>query len=299
MEGLCATQEQLHTFHSIDREVFSRMVINLMRDPAECLIIVAAWLWLEQMGYPNIIVFMPSLSDAVVDLLADEMALALSSLTTTTTALPSFMPGTSALMSRTISADLFHRNRFTAVAGIKSFLTTVCSRAFSDILQSICPLARNGSGQLVIPGFPHPVFGNLTVSSPASRGRNGSVLVPPPTDVWGWDPNSSGASEDDKTLFLTFSRGFPVTKEEVTELFTRKYGEGSVVSVLMQENVAAGGGGDQQQPLFARMVMRSVVVVDEVLNGERIAKFRINGKHIWARKYERREQAATPTPPPV
>ncbi|CAN1287736.1 hypothetical protein LINPERPRIM_LOCUS19699 [Linum perenne] len=62
MSSPTITQEQLNAFHSIGREVFSRMVINLMCDPAESLLIVAAWLWLEQMRYPNIINLMQSLS---------------------------------------------------------------------------------------------------------------------------------------------------------------------------------------------------------------------------------------------
>ncbi|CAN1285173.1 hypothetical protein LINPERPRIM_LOCUS18900 [Linum perenne] len=62
MSSPTITQENLNAFHSIDREVFSRMVINLMCDSTESLLIVVAWLWLEQMGYPNIINLMQSLS---------------------------------------------------------------------------------------------------------------------------------------------------------------------------------------------------------------------------------------------
>lgn len=74
-----------------------------------------------------------------------------------------------------------------------------------------------------------------------------------------------------------------MTKDEVTQLFTRFHGD-CVVSVQMQENVSSN-----EQPLFARMVLDSIAAVDRILNGRRIAKFRINGKHIWARKYERRD----------
>jgi hypothetical protein len=92
-----------------------------------------------------------------------------------------------------------------------------------------------------------------------------------------------GASEDDRTMFLTFSRGFPVLEEEVKELFTELFGD--CVESVQMETVPSS-----EQPLYARMVLRSVTFVDRMLEGKRISKFRVNGKHIWARKYERRDQ---------
>ncbi|CAN1761093.1 hypothetical protein LINPERHAP1_LOCUS7784 [Linum perenne] len=271
------------------------MVINLMCDSAESLLIVAAWLWLEQMGYPNIINLMASLSDTVVDVLCNELAMALASMQSVAglSLFPNggMMSATSAIMSQTFSMKVFHNHRFTTITEIKNFLTTVCARVFGDILQPMCKVSdadELGTGHLVIPGFPHPLFGYLTITPPNCRPRYQQG------GLWGWEPYNN-ATDDDKTLFLTFSMGFPVTKDEVVELFTRKYGEGSVVSVMMQENVVCG----EQQTLFAKMMMRSVTVVDEVLGGNRIAKFRINGKHIWARKYERREQTTTFPPPPT
>ncbi|CAN1169250.1 hypothetical protein LINPERPRIM_LOCUS19691 [Linum perenne] len=280
------------------------MVINLMRDPAESLLLIAAWLWLEQMGYPNIINLMQSLSNTALDVLSNEAAVALASLQSSTldlSRLPNggLMPATSEVMSRTFSVDVFHHQRYTTITGIKNFLTTVCARVFTDILQKICPMTAR-AGDLVIHGFPHPLFGDLTITPTICRphyrhqGQNGTAGFIPTGGLWGWEPYNN-ATDDDKTLFLTFSRGFPVTKDEVVELFTRKYGEGSVVSVMMQENMVCG----EQQTLFAKMMMRSVTVVDEVLGGNRIAKFRINGKHIWARKYERREQTVALPPPPA
>ncbi|CAN1828318.1 hypothetical protein LINPERHAP1_LOCUS32194 [Linum perenne] len=273
------------------------MVINLMRDPAESLIIVATWLWLEQMRYPKIISLMASLSDNAVDVLCNELAMALASLQSSVADLSLFPNATSAIMSRSFSVDVFHHQRYTTITGIKNVLTTVCARVFTDILQKICTMTAS-AGDLVIPGFPHPLFGDLTITPTICRphyhhqGQNGTA-----GRLWGWEPYNN-ATDDDKTLFLTFSRGFPVTKDEVVELFTRKYGEGSVVSVMMFENVENMVCGEQQT-LFAKMMMRSVTVVDEVLGGNRIAKFRINGKHIWARKYERREQTVALPPPPA
>ncbi|CAN1746499.1 hypothetical protein LINPERHAP1_LOCUS2814 [Linum perenne] len=304
MDSPAITQEQLHAFHSIDREVFSRMVINLMRDPAESLLIIAAWLWLEEMGYPNIILLMTSLSDTVVDVLSKEMAMALASMHSSVadiSLLPNggLMSATSAVMSQTFSANVFHNHRFTAIAGIKNFLTTICARIFGDILQPICQVSatdETGTGQLVIPGFPHPLFGDVTITPPSQQGQNGIddfVIV---GGLWGWEPTNN-TTDDDKTLFLTFPRGLPVTKDELVELFTQMYGEGSVVRVMMHGNSVYRN----QQPLFARVLMKSVTLVDEVLGGNKIAEFHTNGKRFWAQKYERREQTTItpPSSPPV
>ncbi|CAN1167767.1 hypothetical protein LINPERHAP2_LOCUS27423 [Linum perenne] len=90
---------------------------------------------------------------------------------------------------------------------------------------------------------------NFLSMAPLQQGQNGIDGFVPSGGLLAWEPTNN-ATDDDKTLFLTFSRGFPVTKDEVMELFTRKYGEGSVVGVMMHENLVYG----EQQPLFAKNV---------------------------------------------
>lgn len=101
--------------------------------------------------------------------------------------------------------------------------------------------------------------------------------------IWDDDKRTSGdVIDDDKTMFLTFSRGFPVTEEEVRHLFTSTYGD--CIKAMHMGNEDAN-----EQVLFATMVLNDVETLDRILNGKHIAKFRVNGKHIWARKYERRD----------
>lgn len=45
----------------------------------------------------------------------------------------------------------------------------------------------------------------------------------------------------------------------------------------------------EDQPLYARLVVRSVSDIGIVLSGKSKAKFSINGKHVWARKYVRKQ----------
>ncbi|EOY29501.1 PREDICTED: uncharacterized protein LOC18587807 [Theobroma cacao] len=274
------TLEELHTYHAIDREIFSRLVITLMRDPAESLLVMALWLWLEEKGYPNIIAKMVKLSDPLLEALAGEAVSCLNCLGSGNPTIPpnGVFPLTARIMEKDISFQMFHQNKFSTISGIKNFLNTVCSRIFTDILQRVMGSTSQviSNQPLVIPGFPHSLFGRVTI---VPRAMDHGFPV---GGLWGWHP-CNNVSEDDRTLFLTFSRGFPVSEDEVRELFTKICGD-CVDSVHMQENVPCN-----EQPLFARMVLHSVTNVDQILNRRRIAKFRINGKHIWARKYERRE----------
>ncbi|CAN1169256.1 hypothetical protein LINPERHAP2_LOCUS28310 [Linum perenne] len=85
------------------------------------------------------------------------------------------MSATSAVMSRSFSVDVFHHQRYTTITRIKNVLTTVCACVFTDILQKICPMTASagdvavGVVQLVIPGFPHPLFGDLTITPTICR----------------------------------------------------------------------------------------------------------------------------------
>lgn len=265
---LMISLEELHRYHKIDRDVFSRLVIKFKRDPIESLLVMALWLWLEDKGYPNIVVKMVVLSDAIVGALANEAVSCLKCLekSYTTYGGGNNIPLTAILMERDISLQTFSQNRFSAISGIKSFLNNVCCHVFTDILQCVQVQAN----------LNYPLFGGITIMNSSSSGFCAGGL-------WDWQP---GVSEDDRTMFLTFSRGFPVLEEEVKEVFTRVFGD-CVESVQME--TVRGALSDQQQPLYARMVLRCITIVDQILKGKCISKFRINGKHIWARKYERRD----------
>lgn len=285
--------EELHLYHKIDREIFSRLVIQFLRDPAESLLVMALWLWLEEKGYSNIILKMMALPDPIVNAVADEAVRCLKCLETTTSRVllggggGGGLPLTARILQTQISLQTFTHHRFTTISGIKIFLNNVCARIFTDILQRVLaagPSQMRPDQPLVIPGFPHPLFGDLTVVTQPLD----SDLIPT-AEMWGWHPTND-VPEDDRTMFLTFSRGFPVSEEEVRELFTEKFG--NCVEGVHMGNVSSNSNNNNndQQPLYARMILKSVTTVDRILDGRHISKFRINGKHIWARKYARRDK---------
>ncbi|XP_019173898.1 PREDICTED: uncharacterized protein LOC109169472 [Ipomoea nil] len=286
------TIEDLHLFHTIDRRVFSRLLINLARTPAESLLVMALWLWLEDLHFQTIYIVdkLDDFSDSVVDALANEAVLCLkcleprSSSGAAAAAGEDDMPLTSLVTGRPMSSHRFYPNKFAAISGIKAFLNKVCAVVFADILQQVMSSGITVSlSQVVtpdsaipIPGFPHPTFGAISVipRSPDFAIPNGGF--------WGWS-TAAEAPVDDRTMFLTFSRGYPVSEEEVKELFNLYYGD-CVETVKMVPPATAS-----EQSLYARLVVRSVSTIDQVLSRGPIAKFRVNGKHVWARKYERRD----------
>ncbi|KAF2592378.1 hypothetical protein F2Q70_00043577 [Brassica cretica] len=194
-----------------------------------------------------------------------------------------------------ISLQIIYQNRYSAITGIKNFLTTVCSRIFSDIVQQVIPSSyiTSHNQPLIIPGFPHPTFGSINVMPSVASLDNFSSRneFPIPSGIWGWNA-SCIATENDRTLFLTFSRGFPVSEAEVRLVFTEIYGENCVKGVhipkyggnLPNENLNSNQDV-QQQSLYARLVLDSVVTVDRILMGESKQKFYIDGKPIWARGF--------------
>ncbi|XP_009355875.2 uncharacterized protein LOC103946804 [Pyrus x bretschneideri] len=285
------SQATLHTLNNTNREIFSRLVITLRRDVAESLMIMALWLFLQEKGYNKFVHRMVRLSNAVLSALADEAVQCLKCLESTdcprtisrTSPNGGSLRLTKRLLGKEISLQIISVNRYTLISGVKNFVNNVCARIFTDILQRILfPLSHahfSPEDTFVIPLFPNGLFGNVKIVNPDSSIDHGV----PTGGLWGWSPFLE-LSVDDRTMFLTFSRGFPVSQYEVKELFMELLGSETCVENVQMENVPPN-----EQPLFAKLVLSTVVYVDRVLKGTRVSKFRINGKHIWARKYERRD----------
>lgn len=301
------TLEDMHLFHNMDREVFTKLLIQLTRDPAESLLIISLWLCLEDLNYRNMIYKIKSLPIFMLDAIVTEAVICLKCLESNIPPPPpppsqqkgffSVLPMTETVAGKEITLIQIYQNKYTIIAGIKTFLNKVCAVAFTDILveyfrnhdQDLNRALVIYDRPLTIPGFPHPTFGNVTI---IPRRPN---YVFPSQGSSGWSLNIE-VPVDDRSLFLTFSRGYPVTEEEIRELFTIHYGENCVDEVFLEpplspttiEASASTMYGEQQQRLYARLVLRDVTTIDKVLSKGPIAKYKINGKHVWARKFERR-----------
>ncbi|XP_021847022.2 uncharacterized protein [Spinacia oleracea] len=272
---------ELHLFHSIDRAVFSRLVTTLKIQASQALLIMALWLWLEDAKQCVIISKLVELTDNLLDAVANEAALCINCLKTKT---PTTHGGSLHLISRMMGKEITLKHicdmKYTGISCVKAFLKEVCAWIFTDILFKVLPMSSNFNinRPLFIPGFPHPIFGLLEIKiMPLS-------IIVPVRGLRGWDLKFE-APIDDRTLFLTFSRGFPVPQTEVQQFFIQMCGEYCIESFQMEPIKDSL----KTQSLYARMALRSVAYMDQIMRGKHVGKFRSKGKHIWARKFERRD----------
>ncbi|XP_051197008.1 uncharacterized protein [Lolium perenne] len=87
----------------------------------------------------------------------------------------------------------------------------------------------------------------------------------------------SDVPRDERTLFVTFSNGYPLTKDELHDFFMRHYGD--VEEITVEEPIG------NKQPLYAHVIFYSQVTLFRVLDGNLRVKFMTRGKHLWARQY--------------
>ncbi|KAJ8420730.1 hypothetical protein Cgig2_023904 [Carnegiea gigantea] len=137
----------LHQYHHVDRSLFARMVMQLSRDPAEALLAMAYWFWLEDNNFPCLVTSLLGASDFIVNKVVDEAIICLNSL-----AANQGMPPitntcfTTAIMESNVPLDVMHRDKSLTVSGIKNFLKRVCARIFTDILRRVT--ARNRTARI-------------------------------------------------------------------------------------------------------------------------------------------------------
>ena len=75
-------------------------------------------------------------------------------------------------------------------------------------------------------------------------------------------------------------RSFPLSNVSSVD---RKFGD--FIEAIQTQEVPPN-----EQILYARIVARSASALDAVVEGGR-AKYTINGKHVWARKYVRKQKS--------
>ena len=283
------SQEEFNAFHKIDRKLYSLLVINLWRDPVESMQVMALWLWLEHMGFDNVVYKILLLPYILVNELADEAIIYLNCIHTNQIS-SSFdnndIPLIQSLMEKKISLHFFLENQLNGVVGIAKIVNEVCITALSDIMQQA--VERNASqsvaeSQMVLSP---PTHHSLVHHGLCHVGLGGGDLIQPRT-------LGNEVPIDDRTIFVTFSKGYPVQEREIREFFTRSYGI-CIESLHIQE------AQPHQQVLFARIIFQTTSTVEMILSGMGKVKFTINGKHVWARKFvpkHAKSSLLSPLPP--
>ncbi|VAH69209.1 unnamed protein product [Triticum turgidum subsp. durum] len=108
--------------------------------------------------------------------------------------------------------------------------------------------------------------------------RGTGLIVNPPELMAPYTSQPVAVPEDCRSMFITFSKGNALHREEIFEYFREKWGN-CVVRVLMEKT--KGG----HMPMYGRIIFKTEAIVKLVLNGERLVKISIGQREIWLRKY--------------
>lgn len=270
MDPLPVTLNEYGTFHAMDRALYCVLAVKLWRDPYESVQIMALWLWMERLGFKNFVFTILSMPPMVISKYADEALTCVKCIND-----PQFVfsaefseiPLTSKLVKKRISFQYFHENRASVVKELRKIVTEICAVALQDVIEDA--IRKHDAYESLVNSFSNLGFvGEASTSSSLTN----------------------GASVEDRTMFITFSRGYPVAESEVREFFTRLFG--NCIEAFYLQPVRS-----DEQALYARVVFTRPSVIDLILNGVTKAKFTINGKHLWMRKYVPKRRSSFPRLP--
>ncbi|RCV43801.1 hypothetical protein SETIT_9G322900v2 [Setaria italica] len=278
------TMERLLLFHKLESDLFHRLVHELAQDPATMQWVIALWLWFESAGHHDFIRRVAALPGPVVLRFVEEAIACLRCLTNLGQGATADandnrdrrLPCTNALLSKPIDDVGYFQGRREVLDDITHQYRSICL-AICDAGNSSTSMPRNiGSvhaSPLMVRSsvFPTPRVAPLPLNPMAAPFPLNPMASP-------WIPVQSPPPDDYRSLFITFSKGYPISREDIMEFFNSMFGP--CVETVMVENVAPG-----QQPVYGRVVLRSPAMIPVVLEGEETAKFMIKGRHLWARMY--------------
>lgn len=284
----CMRLEDLKIIHEDERAIYSILVSNFWRNPWECLQIMSLWLWLERMGFGNLISKIYSQPLCKMNELADEASICLKCVNGAQLPFSGEdieIPLTRNLMTKEISLKFFHDIRLIALSEIGRLATEVYVPVLADIMAKAIneddaeSLFHNLMMMMSGKAFQTLSMNQMMASSSLNESltlslsqlRIGGAVSQGRTPV-------NEIAREDRRMFATFSRGYPVSESEVRQFLTRIYGN-CIESIYMQRVMP------NEQALYAIVVLHRPSFVGAILNGQIKAKFSVNGKHMWMRKF--------------
>ncbi|CAM0956197.1 unnamed protein product [Alopecurus aequalis] len=291
---------ELALFHGSERSLFHRLVRDLAQDAESMRWVMALWLWFESAGHHNFIRRLSALPGPVVVRFVEEALACLARLAGRELAgAGELLPCTNALLAEAIDdVGYFDTNRDEVMPGVRSMYKNVCRVVFDDscladdalfLPSSATSRVRNGAsmpravGTPVVAAFAGSAPGVRQRAAPFSRLNAMAAPWTPVRAVYEPQPQQqqpiiSPLPEEFRSLFITFSRGYPINREDIEDFFNAVYGP--CVEAVMVETPPLG-----QLPVYGRVVLRSPAMIPVLLDGQQTAKYIIKGRHLWARVY--------------
>lgn len=179
-------------FHKAERKLYRRLVEKLGISADSAKAAIALWLWMESIGHHDLTCRIFSLDDhllraAMGEAQACAIVLQPNSHRPTSN---SDLPITAGLVNEPLNLRFFHHNQDVAARGVAHFLHKICDIdvTFND---NFTKLLDNRSSTSTLNPMARP-----------------------------WEPDVGRGSTERRSMFLTFSRGFPLTTEEIMTFFT-------------------------------------------------------------------------------
>jgi len=210
------TMEKLILFHKLERDLFHRLVHDLAQDPVPMRWVIAFWLWLESNGHHDFIRRVSALPGPVVLRFVDEAIACLRCLarqghghaagTGTGDGRERCLPCTNALLTKRIDDVGYFEGHREVLDGVTYQYRSVCL--------AVCDVSSNStcvptSGVLAAP----PMVGSPVLTAPTVPSFPLNPMASP------WIPLQSPSPDDYRSLFITFSRGYPINREDIMDFF--------------------------------------------------------------------------------
>ncbi|CAL4935894.1 unnamed protein product [Urochloa decumbens] len=253
MATTTTTVRDMLYFYSDARDVYERFVSTAGSHPEQARNAVALLLWLDPVHH-QAIRHLPSLSPAAVAIVAGEANSILGCLRQPQSLIspPPPIPFISALCQEGGIGEVD--------AAFLAFNQDLVVRGVADIL--------DGAGALI---FDDHLYRLLRRHQTGLVGRRQELEAP-------YTCRPVTVPEDCRSMFVTFSKGQSIERQEIFDYFRHKWGD-CIVRVLMEKTT----GG--KPPMYGRIIFKSEAFVSLVLNGEPLVKITIANRQIWLRKY--------------
>ncbi|XP_068339099.1 uncharacterized protein [Pyrus communis] len=295
--------EELKLFHSIDRTIYVRL-LGLRFDPNQSKLVLAFWYFLDTETHYKFMAGTLDLHDQDLYALACESIICLQYLYSNYAPPGSeeidskFRTLCLLLLTKNIPLEFVFENKEKAREEMKKVMDNVFDRALWDII--IVPpypyLGHIPSGFLQTNLLNGPILQqwfqhNYSLNQQGHNIVEAQPLLPPQeADDDVPDQYQPSVDNNDRTLFLTFSKGHPVSKEELKSYLNWKFGD-CIESIFMKKPVHPS-----EQSLFAQVVAKSASDATRILDKpdhEGKVKFSVNGKDVKARRSKPRTELVT------
>ncbi|URD80586.1 hypothetical protein MUK42_03076 [Musa troglodytarum] len=285
-------------FHTQERDFYCRLVRQLDQNPERMKQVIALWLWFESIDHYEFIrrVLSYNGDDVILGFVSEAEACLDHLMGQHEQTRGEELPLTSSLMAEKMDLRFFESHRDEATKGVRHIFDSVCQIIFDGVLvaraaeaanqpddrrprpsgrHDFRPPTREGSSQEEGGASSAAVAVSLPAQARTVLPPRGSMLNPMAAP---WSPEINRSPDDLRSMFITFSRGHPVSRQDIVEFFNARYGP--CLETVLLEKASPG-----QPPTYGRLVFRNASAIARVLNGQQTAKFIINGRHLWARMY--------------